>query len=124
MFGKNNDDQKKTWDLHPVAGIWSGVGELFNNPGTYYTQANWKGGGLANTGLGFMANPYSRDYASAGKALSAASALRKLYNLKNNNEYGATLNSGYGSNDTFNMLGRLSALGGRVGNWVANFVVF
>lgn len=110
LFNRSNNDNtndNKRQPLHPIAGIWSGVGELFNNPGTYYVQANYRGNGLANTGLGFMGNPYSRDYASAGQALAAEAALRRNDEQEQNNY------------QLFNALGRLSKMGGRIGQWAA-----
>lgn len=68
-------------EFHPFAGLWSGVGELLSPQGQYYIMSNWKGNGLANTGLGYLRNPNSRDYTSAGQALAA------LGNLKNKDNF-------------------------------------
>lgn len=109
LFNRNNDDNtnnSKRQPLHPIAGLWSGVGELFNDPGTYYVQANYRGNGLANTGLGYLANPYSRDYASAGQALAAEAALRRGEDEQRQNQF------------VQNALWKLSNLSNRAKNWI------
>ena len=76
LWNNNKDDSQQNrlsdkYDIHPLAGFWSGVGELLSNPGQYYVQANWKGNGLANTRLGYLADPGYRDPFSAGQALAS-----------------------------------------------------
>lgn len=80
LWNNNKDDSQQNrlrdkYDIHPLAGLWSGVGELLSNPGQYYVQANWKGNGLANTGLGYLADPSYRDPFSAGQALASLANL-------------------------------------------------
>lgn len=54
-----------------------GLGDALQPKGRYYVQANWKGNGLANTGLGYLANPNYRDFFSAGQALASLGARQK-----------------------------------------------
>ena len=54
-----------------------GFGDALQPKGKYYVQANWKGNGLANTGIGYLANPNYRDFFSAGQALAALGNLGK-----------------------------------------------
>ena len=104
---KNNILSK--YNIHPFAGLWSGIGELLTSPGQYYVQANWRGNGIANTGLGYLADPSYRDPFSAGRALARLSELagnknknqegqlvRPMYDLKGNlyNEPFAGYNEG------------------------------
>ena len=44
-------------------GLLSSLGYALNQPGQYYVKANYKGNGLADTGLGYMANQnYTNPY--------------------------------------------------------------
>ena len=61
--------------LTPLAGLWSGIGELLSQPGQYYVQSNWAGRGLANSGLGYLADRSYRDPFSAGQALAALGSM-------------------------------------------------
>lgn len=48
-----------------------GLGNLLNNPGQYYVKANWRGKGLADTGLGYIANQaYQNPYDQASMLTS------------------------------------------------------
>jgi len=38
-------------------GLMSALQDAFNKPGEYYVKTNWKGNGLADTGIGYMQNP-------------------------------------------------------------------
>lgn len=53
-----------------ISGV-AGLGEGLNPRGKYYVQSNWRGNGLANTGIGYLANPNYRDWASGAAAASA-----------------------------------------------------
>ena len=68
-------DKNKNMELHPIAGLWSGIGELLSQPGQYYVQSNWAGRGLANSGLGYLADKGYRDPFSAGQALAALGSM-------------------------------------------------
>lgn len=38
-------------------GLMSALQDAFNKPGEYYVKTNWRGNGLADTGIGYMQNP-------------------------------------------------------------------
>ena len=80
----------------------SGAADAVNPRGQYYVKANYKGNGLADTGIGYMANPDYRNFGDAAQMLSALfkknkgdgssnSILQKLQALVKNPPY-----SGYG----------------------------
>ena len=115
LWNNNRDDEQRTslkdkYDFHPFAGLWSGAGELLSKPGQYYVQANWKGNGLANTGLGYMADSTYRDPFSAGKALASLANLNRGIQQEEQDN----------NNSLYNILGRLSTMEGNIGNWSAN----
>lgn len=44
-------------------GLMSALQDAFNKPGEYYVKTNWRGNGLADTGIGYMQNPnYTNPY--------------------------------------------------------------
>lgn len=102
----DNIGYQQTRQFHPIAGLWSGIGEFMNSNNKYqpYMTANWAGNGLARTGIGYMINPNYRDYASAGQALAAIGSNESLTKDNNNRLVN-------------NILGRLSGMGGNIGNW-------
>lgn len=87
----------------------SGLGQSLMPQGRYYVQTNWKGNGLADSRLGYMGNPYYRDYFSGGSA---------MHSLLNRNLSGANQDnkqSAYG-----NILSKLAGLKGNLGEWASN----
>lgn len=70
-----------------------------------YMTANWAGNGLARTGIGYMMNPKYRDYASGAQMVSS---LFDKNLVKNDSGDNRLVN---------NILGRLSGMGGNIGNW-------
>lgn len=57
--------------IDALIGGGTGFGEAYNKPGFYYVKSNWKGNGLADTGIGYLQNLDRRDYTSAGNAISS-----------------------------------------------------
>lgn len=80
-----------------------------NKKGQYYTTANWRGNGIANTGISYLPNynyqnPYDLANVMAG--------------------YGSDYNTKYKNNSTYNLsnnvLSKLSGIKGKVGDWASN----
>lgn len=69
---QDEEEERNKFNLAKlVAPFGAGIAALTQSPGTYYVQANWKGNGLANTGLGYTANPnYANPY-DVGQMLSS-----------------------------------------------------
>lgn len=95
---RNNDDAKNQsmFNLsNLIAPVGAGIAAATQTPGTYYVQANWKGNGLANTGLGYTKNlNYANPY-DVGQMLSSLANLKgwsltknNLFNTRNNNQSG------------------------------------
>ena len=80
-----NNDWLSTGSNWKDAGIsaLAGFGNAYERPGQYYVQANWRGDGIADTGLGYMRNPNYRDYVSAARAMVR---LAQLAGNKNKNK--------------------------------------
>lgn len=82
----NFNNSKDLWSTGNKAkdilgGLAIGLGNVNNRPGQYYVQANYKGGGLANTGLGYIQNKnYQNPYDQAALLTSM------LYNKKDNKQ--------------------------------------
>ena len=92
-----------------VPPVGAGLAAALQSPGTYYVQANWKGNGLANTGLGYTANPnYANPY-DVGQMLAS---LRKLNNwsLTKDNLFNRNKNNN-------NVLEKLSAINEYIDNY-------
>lgn len=87
-----------------IGGV-TGLGQSFEEPGQYYVMSNWKGNGLANTGIGYLRNPDYRDYFSAGQAMASL---------------GQRMGGGKNKFQLQNILGNLSGLGGKVGGYFHN----
>ena len=79
----------------------SGAADAVNPRGQYYVKANYKGNGLADTGIGYMANPDYRNFGDAAQMLSALfkknkgdgssnSILQKLQALVNTKQSGSS----------------------------------
>ena len=98
-----------------VGGL-SGFGDSYQQRGWYMPQFNYAGNGLAKNSMSYFANPNYRDYTSGGRALSSLFGNDK----DNAEELEDTENQGYGSDSLFNSLGKLSSMGGKIGNWAAN----
>lgn len=63
-----------------------GLSNLSNRPGQYYVKSNWKGGGLADTGLGYIANQnYQNPYDQANLLTSMMYGKGKGFRLPNLN---------------------------------------
>lgn len=61
-----------------LGGLAIGLGNINNRPGDYYVQANYKGSGLANTGLGYIQNQnYQNPYDQAALLTSMLSGDKK-----------------------------------------------
>lgn len=82
-----------------IGGLTGGADAL-NPRGKYYVRASYKGNGLADTGLGYMANPDYKSFADGAQMLSSLfkrnkgnassnSILAKLSALVNRNQGGA-----------------------------------
>lgn len=61
-------------------GLMSALQDAFNKPGEYYVKTNWRGNGLADTGIGYMQNP---NYVNPYDYMNALTS--SLYNRKENN---------------------------------------
>ena len=83
-----------------LIGGLSGGADALNPRGKYYVRASYKGNGLADTGLGYMANPDYKSFADGAQMLSSLfkrnkgntssnSILAKLSALVNKNQGGA-----------------------------------
>lgn len=93
-------------------GLMSALQNAFNKPNKYYVSANYMGNGLARTGIDSMRNP---NYVNPYDYMNALTS--SLYASENNNRQE---DSGYSSNSLFNTLGKLSTVGGNIGNWATN----
>lgn len=115
MEWNNNEFNKGTGNglLDFGLGGLSGFSDSFQKKGYYMPMSNWAGNGLARSGIQYFANPNYRDYASGGRMLGS------LFG-GNNQEEDGELDGDYGSNSTFNALGKLSTMGGKIGDWAAN----
>lgn len=80
-----------------LMGGLSGGANALNPRGKYYVTANYKGNGLANTGIDYMANPDYKSFANGAQMLSSLfkrnnsdtssnSILNKLSALVNKNQ--------------------------------------
>ena len=56
-------------DILLAGGI--GFAQNFNPKGWYYTQSNWKGNGLANSGVGYVGNNRYTNYVDVANVLSS-----------------------------------------------------
>lgn len=82
-FGQSLSTGNKLVDLLG-GGLYGMLGNK-EKPGKYYVQANYQGGGLARTGLGYMQNQNYRNPYDMAQATSAVfnNALKKIADLKN-----------------------------------------
>lgn len=54
-----------------MGGLAVGAGNVANRPGQYYVKANYKGNGLADTGLGYISNPTYQNPYDQGTLMSS-----------------------------------------------------
>lgn len=78
-----------------------------NKKGQYYTTANWKGNGIANTDIGYLPNynyqnPYDLANVLAGRGSGTSGHKSSGYSLGNN------------------VLSKLSGIKGKVGDWASD----
>lgn len=94
-------------DILLAGGI--GFAQNFNPKGWYYTQSNWKGDGLANSGVGYVGNNRYTNYVDVANVLSSMLGDNNT-KYKNNSIY----------NLSNNVLSKLSGIKGKVGDWASN----
>ena len=88
-----------------------GLADSLQPKGDYYVQYNYLGRGRANVGLGYAENPNYRD------PYKLYSPMMAYYN-RNKNLSDESLTKGNNDNRLVNnILGRLSGMGGNIGNW-------
>lgn len=94
-------------DILLAGGI--GFAQNFKPKGWYYTQSNWKGNGLANSGVGYVGNNRYTNYVDVANVLSSMLGDNNT-KYKNNSIY----------NLSNNVLSKLSGIKGKVGDWASN----
>lgn len=99
-----------------------GISSLFGitdatqgDKGRYYIRANYKGNGLADTGIGMLSNPNYRNAWELYEPLMAQLNSRKMGESIEGNEINP-------KSSLAPILGRLSKLQGNLGNWSANLL--
>ena len=110
------------WDTYSTGNKLkdTGIGALFgladalNNKGDYYVRANYKGNGLADTGIGYMSNPDYKNVLSLYEPMMAR---------LNQGKWGQSLDNQQSQKSGLTpILGRLSTMKGNLGNWSANLL--
>ena len=96
-------------------GTLFGLADSINNPGEYYVRANYKGDGLADTGIGYISNNKYRDPMKLYEPLMAQLNSRRMGESIEGNEINP-------KSSLAPILGRLSKLQGNLGNWSANLL--
>jgi hypothetical protein len=118
ILGDGNLGSKLSTGNKLIDALGGGIYGLANATqpkGQYVPMFNWRGNGLAYGGLEFIADPRYKNMYDAAQATSAV-----LNNQGNGNDNNRQEDSSYGSDQLFNTLGRLSTMGGKVGEWAAN----
>lgn len=106
---KNEADNKGFDYSKFIPPVGAGLAAALQSPGTYYVQANWKGNGLANTGLGYTVN---QNYANPYDVGQMLASLRKI------NNWSLTKNNLFNRNKNDNdVLEKLSAINEYIDNY-------